>query len=59
LQTPHRLAGLQKEDVVVIDFPDGLETCTKTELPFQNHKGTRAQLDASVVSGLRLEPIYS
>lgn len=52
LQTSEGLAGFQKEDVIVIDSPGGLETCTKTKLPFQNQQGTWAPLNASVVPGL-------
>jgi hypothetical protein len=59
LQTPHRLAGLQKEDVIVIDLPGGLELCAKTKLPFQNQEGTGAQLDATVVSGLCIVSVHS
>jgi hypothetical protein len=36
MQTSDGLAGLQEEDVIVIDFPDGLEACSKEELSSQN-----------------------
>src|SRR5688572_275756 len=59
VQTLDGLAGLQKKDMIVIDFPGGSEACAKMKLSSQNGKRTWAQLNASILPGLGLVPIYS
>jgi|SRR5882724_6336243 len=59
LQILNRLPGVQKENVIVIDFPGSREASAKTKLPSQNGKRTGAQLNASIIAGLGHAPIHS
>ena len=59
MQTSDGIAGLQEEDMIVIDFPDRIEACSKEKLSSQNRKRTRTQLNAPIFTGLGLTPIHS
>lgn len=57
LKRPKGCAGLQAEDVLVIDLSGGLEGCSKMQMPSQNGQCARTQLHAAVFARLGLVPI--
>jgi hypothetical protein len=57
VQRPERPAGLQEEDVPVVDLPGGLEGLSKTEMPSQHGQCSRTQMHAAIFTGFGLIPV--
>ena len=54
VQRPEGFAGLQKEDMLVIDLPGGGKGFSKTEMPSQDGHRARTQLNAAIFAGFGL-----
>jgi hypothetical protein len=57
VQRPGGLAGLHKEDVLVIDHSGGREGFSKTEMPSQNGQRPRTQLNTAIFARFPFVPI--
>jgi len=57
VQRPQGPAGLQEEDVLVVDLPGVVEGLSKSEMPSENGQSARAQLNATIFARFGLVPV--